>query len=151
MKRLVMFLLFAGTSVGIGGCATTSSVGKFVLYGFLEDAEMVVRNNTPLTVVVNVGGLSEDYTLPPGGKLTIPVEYPFGARVQAYIPVTATVTPLNPFIRSGGTTWHLSHYGHYLGSYGGTWTTGKYVHATIELENTRPDAKQNSLQFKVQR
>ena len=149
MKQLRMLLMFAGIGIVAGGCATTS-VGKFILYGFLEDAEMVVRNNTPLTIMVNVGGLSKDYTLPPGGRLTIPIEYPLGGRVQARIPVTATVTPLNSSIKSAGTTWNFSHHGHQLGSYYGGWTNGKYVHAAIELQNPDPKTKRNALVFRIQ-
>lgn len=152
MKRLVLFLFFAGIGIGASGCAT-SSVGKFALYGFLDDAEMVVRNSTPVTVIVNIGGDAKDYVLPPRAKLIIPREYPISGRVQVRIPVTATVAPTEPMhgnIRDGGTTWNFSHYGHYLGNYYGGGTNGRYVHVSIELQNPDPKAKRNALVFRIQ-
>lgn len=148
MKKqfLSLLALFLWMATFGGSCAA----GRFILYGFLEDASMVVRNSTPFTVLVNVGGDPNDYMIPSGEKFTIPRMYPLSAQAEAKIPVNATVRPMNIAIEDGGTTWNFSHYGHYLGLYGGTRTTGKYVHATIQLRDPTLRTKINGLKFKVQ-
>lgn len=149
MKKLVLILALAGLGIAGSGCVGAL---KFAQYGFLEDASCKVWNRTPRTITLLLGDSRKIYELPPGATLEIPREYQLFARNEAYIPITAAVTD-DYSVRSAGMTWHFSHQGHYLATNGYAFasTRGRYVLATIELSNPRPGAKQNSLQFKVQR
>lgn len=149
-QQFMLFTLFVVATVS-GGCeaAKMAVSEEFWVYGMCDDATLVLRNDVPKSVNITIGGDRKLYTVLPDATLTIPGRYPVFSRVSRRIPVTASVTPFDPSVRSGMMTWNFSNQGHALNGYGG-YTQGKEVHAIIELQNPDPKAKGNRLVFRVQ-
>ncbi|MDP3974929.1 MAG: hypothetical protein Q8P88_01420 [Candidatus Jorgensenbacteria bacterium] len=143
-------MIFWSALSSFQGCYVASK--EFLLYGYCESATFRVHNSVPRTIAIRVGGDPKTYQIAPGGDLIIPGRYPVFSNVYSRIPITASVEPFDPLVRDGGTTWHFSNHGHYLGGYGysGGYTQGQEVHATVELSNPDPKAKNNTLHFRVQ-
>jgi hypothetical protein len=151
--KIVLLFAITGSLLFLSGCSAAvetfnMATGKeFWIYGMCDDATLIVQNDAPVSIRVIVGGHRHAYLIPPDSVLIIPGRYPVFSQVYRQIPITASVTPHVPSVRSAQTMWNFHHNGHYLG--GGGITQGKEVHAVVELERLDGRTGVNRLVFRV--
>ncbi|MFH0806623.1 MAG: hypothetical protein V1885_02790 [Candidatus Brennerbacteria bacterium] len=149
MKQLTVLFALVAFATMLGGCGVgkMATSKEFWVYGYCEDATLVIRNDVPHSAKIVVGGDPTTYMIPPDATLTIPGRYPVFSQTHRRIPVTASMMPFEPAVRSATMVWNFHNNGHSLNT--GQLVQGREVHAILELQNLDPKAKTNRLIFRV--
>ncbi|GEM_PF-2872301 len=148
MKKLMLFLAFAGIGLGSSGCFP--QVSEFVLYGPCEDMAFYAMNGTPHYIEVAV----ENEVLgpiAPGDEVVFSKRFAAFQNLNKGFALRASVVPFNPNIRSATDEWRFTNNGNrYFRSSGSTPRVAKnaVVRAVVELTSTNPKARTNQLRFR---